>query len=1385
MPYSIVGSVHEFSRNAVGVTTVDAPAFTPTAGNHLLAIISYSHGTAAQSATLSDTTGSNDTWNELETGAYASLNGMRAFLLDNAAAASTTVRATFGANVDYPTIVVVEISGLHASAFLDAAFGLSAAPGQGADAITSGNLGTLSAQPAALIGVTYDIGGGNATPTPGTSHTDIGAVWTYEGALSSAAGRVEHRRLTATTATAATFTAAAAAGGFTYLACSIALREAAGGDTTAPVLFSPACSATSATTASGSVSTDEGNGTLYAVITTSSTAPSVAQIQAGQNHLGAAASWAGSQVVSSTGSKTISPTGLTHSTTYWAHFQHRDAASNDSAVVTSASFTTPALQFARPNADVTDGAWVPSTGADNYAVIAETTASDADYTSSDSNSTLRVGLSSISTPDSGTQTLRVRALGSINKKLIARLIEGASTVRATVTVDPLTAAMTTYSATISGVSNYGDLDLELEVSDATSPTAPTVTFGNVGAAGTATNTTTHNVNYPASGIVAGDTFYAFLSGMSSTAGTNFTPPSGWTLVGTLEGGSGAAYGVDVGNRRVSVFKRDTLASGSETGSVTFTLTGSTTNTIFGSIINVRGPSGHTITEALSTGADTSAGTGFSATGSTSLPWQDGDLLAILVASSTDSATQSAQSITATGVTFGTRTNRRSTAATGGNDHRHILDTVPITTGSGSSAPTYAYTASASTSGPVAFLRIRAVPPTEFARVSWAEAEFPGAGSVPAPDVTGVSDATPARSSSLTVSGTNFGATQGASTITLGGVTQTVTSWGDTSIVETVSRGTNKYGVTLNVVVTTAGGSDSFAITGLEPQTGWSYVNVGTPNTTAANRLTTSPDASSGDQLAWGNIVGTGSVTVFDDLTFVADAGVVSFDFELWTSGDGWGATATQIVTATTVTKTLSLGAVVQLSNAVSLSASAAVQATQQAAANVDAAVQQGRTATADVQAAVQQALTSISNLGAAIQASGVPVSASVAAAIQEAKNIATAVSIVIQNGATNNTSVDTAIQAARSLAMQLNVVVQQAQSLPVSLGAAVQEAHTALVGINTQVQAGFTASASVEAAIAVSRTVAAQLDAVLSLARQVQTSIQTAVLATTTAQVGIDTQVEASAEKNAQINAAILHQNKTLSSVIDIAVQIGRSAAVQTDAAVQQALAIASSVQAAIQAGRSAVAGLDAYVQSQQSVTMSIEAALQQSRSSNTAVSAAILATTQSIVSLSTYVQTAFEVSALMNAAIQDTRTANTNVDAVLQLARSVATSISTAAQVARSATVSVDAQVQAAIGNFVNIDAVISNTLQAAATLNAAVSVAQSATTGIDAMVAETLLSFVQLDIVILLQNSRVIGVGVYVLDPSASPNKERDVIVTPETRDYVIRAENRDIVIPAPYIV
>lgn len=119
------------------------------------------------------------------------------------------------------------------------------------------------------------------------------------------------------------------AAGNRSIAITGSLTTGAAADVQAPTLSAASSAPNGANAATGSVTTDEGNGTLYCLASTS-TSLTAAQVKAA----GAA------QAVSSAGAKTVAVSGLTAATVYYLYFMHEDAAGNDSAVLRSASFTT-------------------------------------------------------------------------------------------------------------------------------------------------------------------------------------------------------------------------------------------------------------------------------------------------------------------------------------------------------------------------------------------------------------------------------------------------------------------------------------------------------------------------------------------------------------------------------------------------------------------------------------------------------------------------------------------------------------------------------------------------------------------------------------------------------------------------------------------------------------------------------------------------------------------------------------------------------------------------------------------------------------------------------------------------------------------------------------
>lgn len=110
-------------------------------------------------------------------------------------------------------------------------------------------------------------------------------------------------------------------------------------DTVAPVLTAPTGAKSGATTYTGTVDTDEANGTLKWIVQATAVAtPSAAQIAAGLDGSGASAVHSGSQAVSATGTQNISGSGLTNGVGYEIAYYHDDAAGNDSNVVVTTPF---------------------------------------------------------------------------------------------------------------------------------------------------------------------------------------------------------------------------------------------------------------------------------------------------------------------------------------------------------------------------------------------------------------------------------------------------------------------------------------------------------------------------------------------------------------------------------------------------------------------------------------------------------------------------------------------------------------------------------------------------------------------------------------------------------------------------------------------------------------------------------------------------------------------------------------------------------------------------------------------------------------------------------------------------------------------------------------
>lgn len=161
---------------------------------------------------------------------------------------------------------------------------------------------------------------------------------------------------------------------------------------------------------------------------------------------------------------------------------------------------------------------------------------------------------------------------------------------------------------------------------------------------------------------------------------------------------------------------------------------------------------------------------------------------------------------------------------------------------------------------------------------------------------------------VAVTGTDLGTTNADRTFTLRqgstSVPQTETGTG-TATAATLTIGIEQSGAdikfgaaTLRATRTSDSAFGELAIT-VNPPTGQIYVDVGTPDTTAANRITAVADIASGDQLqarGEGGGAAPAGLNLEDDGTFWFEDGETptAFDVRVWDASDAtWGAWATQ------------------------------------------------------------------------------------------------------------------------------------------------------------------------------------------------------------------------------------------------------------------------------------------------------------------------------------------------------------------------------------------------------------------------------------------------------------------------------------------------------------
>jgi hypothetical protein len=213
----------------------------------------------------------------------------------------------------------------------------------------------------------------------------------------------------------------------------------------APTLTSPTATVAGDTTATVGATVPIATGNLRAVITSSITTPSTAQVIAGQDHTGSTSGvLSGSLAISSTGAKTFNISGLTSGTTRHVYLALEDAGGNSAVVYAGAIY--PGTW--RVASDVTVTGWVVTGAATHAAALNEDTADDGAFTTSPalSGTPSSITMALDEPRPAGTYTERFRvnvSSGTGNCRVVA--LNDAGTVQGQTADQAITSTLTTYT----------------------------------------------------------------------------------------------------------------------------------------------------------------------------------------------------------------------------------------------------------------------------------------------------------------------------------------------------------------------------------------------------------------------------------------------------------------------------------------------------------------------------------------------------------------------------------------------------------------------------------------------------------------------------------------------------------------------------------------------------------------------------------------------------------------------------------------------------------------------------------------------------------------------------------------------------------------------------
>lgn len=222
-----------------------------------------------------------------------------------------------------------------------------------------------------------------------------------------------------------------------------------------------------------------------------------------------------------------------------------------------------------------------------------------------------------------------------------------------------------------------------------------ITVQAVGTLAEANGATSDTVDYPAS-VAAGE-YLALLTVLRANDGggdlaANYntqTTPAAFTLHTTAIGGTGA-WGGQTGLARATLALK-VPAAGTETGSETVSWTNSAASSFLGVMMRLSGANAGWQTTTTASGQDTTAGASWSVTAGSNLDFQPNDLLIALTATTSEDGVASTESLSASGITFGTVTRHVDQPQIGGfRSYMHVMS-APVSSGSGTVAPTAAIT----------------------------------------------------------------------------------------------------------------------------------------------------------------------------------------------------------------------------------------------------------------------------------------------------------------------------------------------------------------------------------------------------------------------------------------------------------------------------------------------------------------------------------------------------------------------------------------------------------------------------------------------------------------------------------------------------------------------